>query len=112
MNHGRKLLNTEKLIFKTDDILSLNEQGGIYVMVNVEPEGIVALPGKHEREYVMFNIVCDELLLGIPHKAWYVVVLVLICLVLAFVVPRFLPPVLLPKNRIPPLFDQTVAKDS
>ncbi|KAL7121991.1 hypothetical protein ACP275_01G017800 [Erythranthe tilingii] len=112
LNHGRKLLNTEKLIFKTDDILSLNEQGRIYVMVNVEPEGIVALPGKQEREYVVFNIVCDELLLGIPHEAWYVVVLVLICLVLAFVVPRFLPPVLLPKNRIPPLFDQSVAKDS
>ncbi|KAK6161919.1 hypothetical protein DH2020_001760 [Rehmannia glutinosa] len=111
LNQGRKLLNTEKLIFKTDG-LSLTEQGGVYVLVNVEPEGVVALPGKQETEYVMFNIVCDELLLGIPHKAWYVAVLVLVCLVFAFVVPSFLPPFFLPKNGNQPLHDWTVTKDS
>ncbi|KAL6524042.1 hypothetical protein OROMI_031137 [Orobanche minor] len=111
LNHGRKLLNTEKLIFKTDG-MSLIEQGGMYVVVNVKPEGVVALPGKQEREYIMFNIVCDELLLGIPHKAWYVAVLALACLVFAFVVPSFLPPFLLPKNgnQHSIYHDQTVTK--
>ncbi|PIN24719.1 hypothetical protein CDL12_02542 [Handroanthus impetiginosus] len=107
-NQKRKLLNTEKIIFRTND--SLIEQGEMYVLVNVETEGVVAMPGKQEREYVMFNIVCDELVLGIPHKAWYVVILVLVCLVLAFVVPSFLPPFLLRKNGNSRLFDRTVAK--
>lgn len=31
-------------------------QGEMSVLVNVEPEGVVAIPGKQEREYVMFNI--------------------------------------------------------
>lgn len=112
LSQGRKLLNTEKIIFKADGITSLAEQGAMSVLVNVEPEGVVAIPGKHEREHAVFNIVCDELLLGIPHEAWYVVVLVLLCLVLAFVVPSFLPAFLLPKNRRQPLSDHTVTKAS
>lgn len=99
-NRGRKLLNTEKLIFKTDGMISFSDQSEMSVLVNVEPEGFVAIPGKREREYVVFNIVCDELLLGIPHQAWYVVVLVLFCLVFAFAVPSFLPPFFMPKNGI------------
>lgn len=110
LNQGRKLLNTEKIIFKADGITPLTEQGNMSVLVNVEPEGVVAIPGKHEREYAVFNIVCDELLLGIPHEAWYVVVLVLLCFVLAFMVPSFLPAFLLPKNRRQLLFDHTITK--
>ncbi|CAA0810543.1 Unknown protein [Striga hermonthica] len=109
---GRKLLNTEKLIFETDEILSSVEQGRMYVLLNVEPEGVVAIPGKQEREYIMFNIVCDELLLGIPHKAWFVVALVLVCLVFAFVVPSFLPPFMLPEKGNRPLYAPAVTKDS
>ncbi|XP_073123623.1 uncharacterized protein [Henckelia pumila] len=98
---GRKLLNTDKLIFKTSGVTSFSDQSEMSVLVNVEPEGFVAISGKLEQEYVIFNIVCDELLLGIPHLAWYVVVLVLFCLVFAFVVPSFLPPFLMPKNGTP-----------
>ncbi|KAG6389449.1 hypothetical protein SASPL_150917 [Salvia splendens] len=86
--------------------------GDMSVLVNVEPEGVVAIPGKQEMEHIMFNIVCDELLLGIPHKAWYVAVFVLIGLVLAFVVPWYLPAFLLPKNGRQPLLDHTVTKAS
>ncbi|KAK4388789.1 hypothetical protein Sango_2215900 [Sesamum angolense] len=111
LNLGRKLLNTEKIIFMTDEMLSSTDQGGMSVLINVKPEGIVAIPGIQEREYVMFNIVCDELLLGIPHKAWYVIILGLVCLVLAFRVPSYLPPFLLPKTGNPPS-DQAVTKDS
>ncbi|KAL0394131.1 UNVERIFIED_CONTAM: hypothetical protein Slati_4379300 [Sesamum latifolium] len=56
LNLGRKLLNTEKIIFMTDGMLSSTDQGGISVLVNVKPEGVVAIPGIQEREYVMFNI--------------------------------------------------------
>ncbi|XP_020550079.1 uncharacterized protein LOC105164710 isoform X1 [Sesamum indicum] len=112
LNLGRKLLNTEKIIFMTDGMLLSTDQGGMSMLVNVKPEGVVAIPGLQERDYIMFNIVCDELLLGIPHKAWYVVILALGCLVLAFVVPSFLPPFLLPKNGNSPFSDQAVTKDS
>ncbi|XP_047971759.1 uncharacterized protein LOC125214681 isoform X1 [Salvia hispanica] len=112
LNQGRKLLNTEKIIFKTDGITSLIEQGEMSVLVNVEPEGVVAIPGKQETEYIIFNIVCDELFMGIPHEAWYVVVFVLLGLVLAFVVPSYLPVFLLPKNGRQPLFVHAVTKAS
>ncbi|PHU09222.1 hypothetical protein BC332_21082 [Capsicum chinense] len=51
---GRKLLNTEKIIFQGDSLQLLGDkgtdygilsQGGTFVLVNVEPEGIVAKPG-------------------------------------------------------------------
>ncbi|TXG72810.1 hypothetical protein EZV62_001389 [Acer yangbiense] len=99
LNRNRRLLNTEKLIFKTDSLDVLNDQDGMHVLVTVEPEGIVAIPHVQEREFIIFNIVCDELLLGIPHEAWWVVILVSFCLVLALIIPYFLPFYLLPKNR-------------
>ncbi|CAL1386371.1 unnamed protein product [Linum trigynum] len=96
MNWNRRLLNTEKLIFKTDEFSG--NQNQLYVLVTVEPEGVVAIPNVPEREAIIFNIVCDELLLGIPHKAWWVGVLVLLCLVAAFIIPRFLPVLMPPEN--------------
>ncbi|KAL3498532.1 hypothetical protein ACH5RR_041264 [Cinchona calisaya] len=112
LNFGRKLLNTEKFIFRTDMLESLNDQGGFYVLVNVVPEGVVAIPGAQERKYIIFNIVCDELFLGIPYKAWYVVILVVLCLGIAFVIPSFLPPHLLPRNQNIHRSGQVVSKDS
>ncbi|GFZ17196.1 hypothetical protein Acr_26g0004660 [Actinidia rufa] len=55
-NRQRKLLNTEKLIFKTDEVELLSDQGVMYVLVTVEPEGIVAIPNGLERKEVVFNI--------------------------------------------------------
>ncbi|KAE8687621.1 histone-lysine N-methyltransferase ATX1-like [Hibiscus syriacus] len=101
---NRRLLNTEKLIFKTDDLDTINDQSGLYVLVTVEPEGFVAIPNSKEREFIIFNIVCDELLLGIPYQAWWVVVFVVLCLVLALIIPRYLPSYL--------LCDRNVAKQS
>lgn len=31
-------------------------QGGFYVLITVEPEGFVAIPGVQERENILFNI--------------------------------------------------------
>ncbi|XP_019246938.1 PREDICTED: uncharacterized protein LOC109226589 isoform X2 [Nicotiana attenuata] len=56
LNGGRKLLNTEKIIFQADSIQLLGDKGGTSVLVNVEPEGIVAIPGVKERKYVIYNI--------------------------------------------------------
>ncbi|KAK6236778.1 hypothetical protein SCA6_012115 [Theobroma cacao] len=95
LKRNRRLLNTEKLIFKTDSLDMINDQGGLHVLVTVEPEGFVAIPNTKEREFIIFNIVCDELLSGIPYKAWWVVVFALLCLGLALVVPRYLPSYLL-----------------
>ncbi|KAL8264592.1 hypothetical protein R6Q59_022722 [Mikania micrantha] len=91
LNHHRKLLNTEKLIFKNDDTDLRNNQSIMYVMLTVEPEGVVAIPNLKEREMVIYNIVCDELMLGIPYDAWWVVILAVVCLGVAFSVPFFLP---------------------
>lgn len=99
LNVGRKLLNTEKIIFQADSLQLLADKGRTFVLVNVEPEGIVAIPGVKERKHIIYNIVCDELLFGIPHQAWYVVVLVVLCLALALVIPSFLPSYLLPRNQ-------------
>ncbi|KAI3945028.1 hypothetical protein MKW92_025873 [Papaver armeniacum] len=102
-NWNRRLLNTEKLIFKADtnDIPNHQrlDQSEKYVLVSVEPAGVVAIPGVNERELVLFNIVCDELLLGIPLKAIWVGVLVLVCLAVACIVPSFLPPYLLARKQ-------------
>jgi hypothetical protein len=67
-------------------------------LVTVEPEGIVAIPNVKERPSIIYNIVCEEQLLGIPHSSWSVVVLVVLCLVVALILPRFLPSYLLIKD--------------
>ncbi|KAL5558618.1 hypothetical protein UlMin_034829 [Ulmus minor] len=108
---NRRLLNTEKLIFKTENI-DISNQGETYVLVTVEPEGVVAVPGVQERRFIIFNIVCDELLLGIPYRAWWIVLLVLLCLGFALIIPSFLPPFLLPKNQSPLSFGHNASKDS
>ncbi|KAD4179176.1 hypothetical protein E3N88_27767 [Mikania micrantha] len=93
VNHHRKLLNTEKLVFMNDDTDLRNNQSITYVVLTVEPEGVVAIPNLKEREMVIYNIVCDELMLGIPYDAWWVVILAVVCLGVAFSVPFFLPSV-------------------
>ncbi|KAG8098642.1 hypothetical protein GUJ93_ZPchr0013g34984 [Zizania palustris] len=82
---NRRLLNTEKIIFKAES------SKPVYILVTVEPEGVVAKPNVPERELAMFNIVCDELMLGIPHFAWWVGIGSLFCIALASLAPYILP---------------------
>lgn len=89
-NMRRRLLNTEKLIFKADSDM-LSSYNEVHVLVSAKPEGIVAKPHVQERPYIMFNIVCDELSLGIPHKAWCVGILVFLCMGFSFIIPYFVP---------------------
>ncbi|XP_076950746.1 uncharacterized protein LOC143623797 [Bidens hawaiensis] len=95
----RKLLNTEKLIFKNDDADLRNDQSETFVMLIVEPEGVVPIPNEKEREVVIYNIVCDELVLGIPHEASWVVILAVVCLGVAFMIPSFLPFVVISTDK-------------
>ncbi|PWA76899.1 hypothetical protein CTI12_AA230710 [Artemisia annua] len=46
------------------------------------------------------SVVCDELVVGIPRKAWLVVILAVVCLVVAFVISYFLPSILIVRNMI------------
>ncbi|CAG7869541.1 unnamed protein product [Brassica rapa] len=52
----RRLLNTEKLIFKTESFEQVDDKDGLYVLVTVEPEGIVAIPNFKERSFIIYNI--------------------------------------------------------
>ncbi|XP_013585066.1 PREDICTED: uncharacterized protein LOC106293986 [Brassica oleracea var. oleracea] len=94
----RRLLNTEKLIFRTGSFEQVDDKEGMYVLVTVEPEGIVAIPNFKERSFIIYNIVCEEQLFGIAYSCWSVVVLVVLCLVVAVSLPRFLPSYLLIKD--------------
>ncbi|TKV90728.1 hypothetical protein SEVIR_9G047700v4 [Setaria viridis] len=82
---NRRLLNTEKIIFKAEG------SNPVYVLVTVEPEGVVAKPNVPEREHALFNIVCDELMLGLPVFTWWVGIAALLCIVLASLAPLVLP---------------------
>ncbi|CAL9163010.1 unnamed protein product [Musa hybrid cultivar] len=90
---NRRLLNTEKLIFKAD-----NDESA-FVILTVDAAGVVAKPNVPERELVIYNIVCDELMLGIPHGAWWVGVAALLCLLLGILIPSFFPLHLLLKDE-------------
>ncbi|KAJ0982781.1 hypothetical protein J5N97_011036 [Dioscorea zingiberensis] len=68
LGRNRRLLNTEKMIFKADGSNMVSGFSELYALVTVEAAGVIAKPGLPESELIMFNIVCDELLFGIPHK--------------------------------------------
>jgi len=105
INLGRRLLNTEKLIFKAENILTENlGHGKIYAFVSVQPAGIVAKSYLKEQEFVIFNIVCDELIYGIPIHAWWVGFLVVFVIIISCCIPSILPPELLPrKSNVEPM---------
>lgn len=48
---------------------------------------------------VLVFAVCDELMLGIPHGAWWVGVAALLCLLLGILIPSFFPLHLLLKDE-------------
>ncbi|XP_074589767.1 uncharacterized protein LOC141845603 [Curcuma longa] len=81
---NRRLLDTEKLIFKAE------QEESVFVSLTVENGGIIAKKNVPERELVIYNIVCDELTLGIPHDAWRVGIAALLCLLLGVVLSNFL----------------------
>eukprot|EP00252_Welwitschia_mirabilis_P005782 TRINITY_DN16362_c0_g1_i5.p1 TRINITY_DN16362_c0_g1~~TRINITY_DN16362_c0_g1_i5.p1 ORF type:complete len:206 (+),score=34.53 TRINITY_DN16362_c0_g1_i5:49-666(+) len=83
---GRRLLNVEKLIFNSNDFLLVAEDAGlqkVFASVRVKPAGVVAKANLKEREFVIYNIVCDELIYGLPSDIWWVGFLVLLCIIVS-----------------------------
>ncbi|XP_042462936.1 uncharacterized protein LOC122046353 [Zingiber officinale] len=101
---NRRLLDTEKLIFKAD------QEESVFVSLTVENGGVIAMKSVPEQELVIYNIVCDELMLGIPHDAWRVGIAALLCLLLGVVLSKFLP--LLINKGLETEDAAAVAKDS
>ncbi|GLJ14996.1 hypothetical protein SUGI_0244850 [Cryptomeria japonica] len=98
-NLGRRLLNTEKLIFKADNIVpEVSGYDRIFALVSVEPAGVVAKSHFREQQFVIFNIVCDELLFGIPNQAWWVGFVVVLGIAIILSVTNFLPSEWLPRE--------------
>lgn len=98
-NLGRRLLNTEKLIFKAENIFTeISGHSRICAFVSVQPAGVVAKSHLKEQEFVIFNIVCDELIYGIPIHAWWIGFLVLFVIIISCYIPTLLPPELLPRK--------------
>ncbi|CAJ2661690.1 unnamed protein product [Trifolium pratense] len=52
LNNNRRLLNTEKIIFKTDS----DQDETHLILVTVEPEGFPAKQHVPERQFIIFNI--------------------------------------------------------
>ncbi|KAK3012593.1 hypothetical protein RJ639_009246 [Escallonia herrerae] len=109
--HRQKLLNfsvERRRRFRWDLEVATVMSGGWPICISVSS----AVTRSPDPRHGISLLVCDELLLGIPHKAWLVVILVVICLGLAFMIPLFLPSYLLDKSPSPQSVHQIVSKNS
>ncbi|PKA58267.1 hypothetical protein AXF42_Ash012990 [Apostasia shenzhenica] len=88
---SRRLLNTEKIMFQFHRGSWNSSENVAFVLLTVERAGIVAQPNRKEQEVVLFNIICEELLIGIPHRAWWVGIAGLLCLLMAAFIPYYFP---------------------
>lgn len=98
---GRRLLNTEKLMFRADESQGFEVHDGIlssYVFVKVEPAGVVAAPHIDDHEFAIFNILCEEVKFGIPLQAWWIALLGALAIMISAVAPMLLPQHLLPRK--------------
>ncbi|KAL5574561.1 hypothetical protein UlMin_016260 [Ulmus minor] len=81
---NRRLLNTEKLIFKIENI-DISNQGETYVLLTVEPEGVVVIPCVPERQFIIFNIVKVLSRLVSFHELIFIYILLKIYYILPFI---------------------------
>lgn len=99
---ARKLLNTEKLMFRVDNSFPKQMRAGTYyarVIVTVHPEGILSKYQLSDQPFIIYNILCEEVMLGIPKQAWWVGFLATFVLCVCLFVSSRLPPSLLaPKS--------------
>lgn len=98
---GRKLLNTEKLMFRADESKHAMVYDGmlsVHVLITVESAGVVAKRYTKERATVIYNILCEEVRFGIPRQAWWIGILGAIAIMGSVLAPMLLPPHLLPRR--------------
>ncbi|CAM6085483.1 unnamed protein product [Calypogeia fissa] len=106
---GRKLLNTEKIIFRVPKgPASQGGQDGVKqrVLVSVKPEGFVAQPYMQEQPFIVYNILLEEVVLGIPLQAFWVGFLGLISLCASALAARQIT------SHLQPLLQQLTTKPS
>ncbi|KAH7283306.1 hypothetical protein KP509_34G000300 [Ceratopteris richardii] len=99
---GRRLLNTEKLMFRADESKDAELYDGVLlarVMVAVEPAGVIALPHTKNHEFAIFNILCEEVKFGIPLQAWWIAFLGVIAVGISAIAPMILPQQLSPTGE-------------
>lgn len=98
---GRRLLNTEKLMFRADESQGAKIYGSMpsaRVLVTVEPAGVVAMPHTQDQAFAIFNILCEEVKFGIPRQAWWIALLGALAILISAISPMLLPKHLLPRK--------------
>ncbi|KAG0624683.1 hypothetical protein M758_3G267200 [Ceratodon purpureus] len=98
---GRKLLNIEKTIFYvTEDFSQQEKTAEPWGRVNVEvhPAGVISKHLSSDHPSIIFNILCEEVIFGIPKQAWWVGCLAALVICSAFYISARLPATLVPAN--------------
>eukprot|EP00250_Pteridium_aquilinum_P009561 c18754_g1_i2 orf=532-1290(+) len=98
---GRRLLNTEKLMFRADESQGAeiyDDMLSAHVLVTVEPASVVAMPHTKDHTFAVFNILCEEVKFGIPRQAWWIGLLGAVAVLISAVAPMLLPRHLLPRK--------------
>lgn len=98
---GRRLLNTEKLMFRADESQGAEVYGSMpsaRVLVTVEPAGVVAMPHMQDHTFAVFNILCEEVKFGIPRQAWWIGLLGAVAVLISAISPMLIPRHLLPRK--------------
>ncbi|KAJ7546544.1 hypothetical protein O6H91_08G043700 [Diphasiastrum complanatum] len=103
-NLGRRLLNTEKLMFHADAHIlerSSGDAAKAVILVSVRPAGIVAKRNAQEQPYIFYNILCERVHYGIPQQALWVGLLATVAVLVSIMIAARLPPFLLEQQSPP-----------
>lgn len=98
---GRRLLNTEKIIFRADESQGAEvyeRMAPVHVLITVKPAGVVANRHAKEQPVVIYNILCEEVTFGIPQQAWWIGILGAAAIMISLLLPMSLPEHLLPRK--------------
>jgi len=96
-NARRRLLNIEKTVFYIAGIYSQQDPGPLgRVLVEVHPAGVISKHHASDHAFIIYNILCEEVLLGIPRQAWWVGFLAVCVICSAFYISGRLPETLVP----------------
>eukprot|EP01095_Lingulamoeba_sp_RSL-Kostka_P000348 TRINITY_DN10539_c0_g1_i1.p1 TRINITY_DN10539_c0_g1~~TRINITY_DN10539_c0_g1_i1.p1 ORF type:complete len:189 (-),score=6.85 TRINITY_DN10539_c0_g1_i1:32-598(-) len=99
LSKTRKLLNTEKLMFQTDESGLINGNQKSWVKITAENEGLTNIPNADTRT-ITYNIVLESLLYGIPYPVVIMIILLLISLIfIYYFIMYYLPVLFTPKKK-------------
>lgn len=103
--HGRKLLNAEKTTFYIDRMSPPQDSEPLgHVRVVVHPTGVRSIYHPKDHEFMIYNILCEEVVLGLPKQAWWVGCLAVLMVCAAIYISGKIPPSIAPaelKNKHP-----------